>query len=132
MTSSADTNLPVGFRWRCQRTVVGVRYNQSASIKQGLWFQQSNLTLQEILLIRYDNMCCGAANQIQNEYCLSTPTVADWSMFCTDTMLMILEGCSVKIGAPNKTVEIDESKFGRQRYHRRHPVKCKRVLGRID
>jgi hypothetical protein len=31
-------------------------------------------------------------------------------MFCRETMLLFLEGCSVKIGGPNKTVEIDESK----------------------
>jgi hypothetical protein len=31
-------------------------------------------------------------------------------MFCGETMLVFLEGCSVKIGGPNKTVEIDESK----------------------
>jgi hypothetical protein len=31
-------------------------------------------------------------------------------MFCRETMLVFLEGCSVKIGGPNKTVEIDESK----------------------
>ena len=44
MTWSADSNLPEGFRWRCQRRVAGVSCNKSASIKQGLWFQQSNLT----------------------------------------------------------------------------------------
>jgi hypothetical protein len=31
-------------------------------------------------------------------------------MFCRQTMLVFLEGCSVKIGGPNETVEIDESK----------------------
>jgi len=50
MTWSADSNISEGFCWRCHRRVVGVRCNQSASIKQGSWFQQSNLTLQEILL----------------------------------------------------------------------------------
>ena len=43
MAWSADSNHPKGFCWRCQR-FAGVRCNQSASIKQGLWFQQSNLT----------------------------------------------------------------------------------------
>jgi hypothetical protein len=39
-------------------------------------------------------------------------------MFCEETMLVFMEGCSQKIGGPNKTVEIDESKFGRGKYHR--------------
>ena len=29
-----------------------------------------------------------------------------------------MEGCSEKIGGPKKTVEIDDSKFGRRKYHR--------------
>jgi hypothetical protein len=31
MTWSADSNLPEGFRWHCQRIVAGVRCNQSVS-----------------------------------------------------------------------------------------------------
>jgi hypothetical protein len=49
-------------------------------------------------------------------------------MFCRETMLLFLEGSSVKIGGPQKTVEIDESKFGRRKYHRGHPVKGQWVL----
>jgi len=53
-------------------------------------------------------------------------------MFCRETMLVFLEGCSLKIGGPNKTVEIDESKFGRQKYHRGHPVKGQWVFGGVE
>jgi len=38
-------------------------------------------------------------------------------------MLVFMEGCSEKIGGPNKTVKIDKSKFGQRKYHRGHPVK---------
>jgi len=54
MTWSLAPSVPEGFRWRCQRRVDGVRCNQSASIKQGSWFHQSNLTFHEIMLITYD------------------------------------------------------------------------------
>jgi hypothetical protein len=43
-----------------------------------------------------------------------------------------MEGCSEKIGGPNKTVEIDESKFGRRKYHRGHPVKGQWVSGGVE
>jgi hypothetical protein len=96
--------------WRCQRSVAGSMCNTSASIRYGSWFQQSNLTLFEILLLTYDFVCRVSASQIQNEYAFSANTVADWGMFCRETMLVFLEGCSVQIGGPNKTVEIDDSK----------------------
>jgi len=47
-------------------------------------------------------------------------------------MLVCMEGCSEKIGGPNKTVEIDESKFGRRKYHRGHPVKGQWVSGGVE
>jgi hypothetical protein len=43
-----------------------------------------------------------------------------------------LEGCSEKIDGPNKTVEIDASKFGRRKYHRGHPVKGQWVFGCVE
>jgi len=106
MTWSADSNRAEGFRWRCERRVAGNMCNQSVSIKRGSWFQHSNLTFQEILLITYDIVCRQQAHHIQMEYGFSAHTVPDWGMFCRKTMLVFLAGCSVKIGGPQKTVEI--------------------------
>jgi transposase-like protein len=53
-------------------------------------------------------------------------------MFCRETLLVYLEGCSEKIGGPHKTVEIDDSKFGRRKYHRGHPVKGQWVFGGVE
>jgi len=36
------------------------------------------------------------------EYCLSSSTVADWGMFCRETMLVFMVGCSEKLGGPDK------------------------------
>jgi len=101
MTWSAASSTSEGFRWWCNRRAAGVRCNQSASIKQGSWFQLINLTLQEILLITYDTVCCDKPTKIQSEYRLSSHTIADWGMICREIMLVFLEGCSVKIGGPN-------------------------------
>jgi transposase-like protein len=53
-------------------------------------------------------------------------------MFCRETMLVFLEGSSVNIGGPNTTVEIDESKFSRRKYHRGHPVKGQWVFRGVE
>jgi hypothetical protein len=116
-------NTSDGFLWRCPRRVVGQRCGKNASIRTGSWFQQSNLVLVEILPISYDIVCREQTYRIRTEYSLSSRTIADWGMFCREAMLVFLEGNSVKVGGPNKTVEIDESKFGRRKYHRGHPVK---------
>jgi len=47
-------------------------------------------------------------------------------------MLVFMAGCSEKLGGPNKTVEIDESKFGRRKYQRGHPVKGQWVFGGVE
>jgi hypothetical protein len=41
-------------------------------------------------------------------------TVTNWGMLCREKMSVFLEDCSEKIGGRNKTVEIDESKFGQR------------------
>jgi hypothetical protein len=86
----------------------------------------------EILLISYDIVCREQAHHIRTEYSLSSHTIADWGMFCREALLVFLEVSSVKVGGPNKTVEIDESKFGRRKYHRDHPVKGQWVFGGVE
>jgi transposase-like protein len=86
----------------------------------------------EIMLITYDIVRREPANQIENEHRLSDHTVADWGMYCRETMLEFLVGCSEKIGGPNQTVEIDESKFGRSNYNRGHPVEGQWVFGGVE
>jgi len=76
-------------------------------------------------------VCRDKATKIQSEYRLSSHTIADWGMFCRETTLVFLEGCSVKSG-PNTTVEIEESKFGLHKYNRGHPVKCQWVFGGVE
>jgi hypothetical protein len=53
-------------------------------------------------------------------------------MFCRVTMPEFFEGSSEKIGGPCKTVEIDESKIGRRKYNRGHPVEGQWVFGGVE
>jgi hypothetical protein len=101
-------------------------------MRHGSWFQGSHLTFKEILCITYDIVRRERAFEIQNEYRLSSRTVAEWGMFCRETMLVFLEACSEKIGGPNKIAEIDESKFGRRKYHKGHPVRGQWVFCGVE
>jgi hypothetical protein len=47
-------------------------------------------------------------------------------------MLKYVLGSSQKIGGPNKTVEIDDSKFGRRKYNWGNKVKGQRVFSGVE
>ena len=129
MTWGADPKRK-SFRWRCRRSVVVC--SESKSIKHGSWFQHTNLTLQEVMLLTYDMVCREPACLIKEEHCFSPTMLADWGQFCKETMLLYKEGCSEKIGGPNKTVDIDKSKFGKRKYSRGRPVKGQWVFGGVE
>lgn len=44
--------------------------------------------------------------------------------------MLIEESC--KLGGPGKTVQIDESKIGKRKYHRGHHVEGQWVFGGIE
>ena len=83
----------------------------------------------EILVHMYDIVRRVPAHTIQQEHQFGPATINDWAKLCTEIMLDYVLDSSQKIGGPNKTVGIDESKFGRRKYNRRYKVKgCSVVL----
>jgi hypothetical protein len=74
------------------------------------------------MYLTYDIVCRVPVHIIRKEHRFCSDTIAAWGLFCRETMLVYMKGCSERIGGPNKTVEIDESKLGRRKYHRGHPV----------
>ena len=69
--------------------------SESKSIKHGSWFQHTNLTFQEVMFLTYIVRREPAALN-KNEHCFSSTTVSDWGQFCRETMLVFMQGCSVK------------------------------------
>jgi hypothetical protein len=72
----------------------------------------------EVLFLTYDIVRRVPAHTIQQEHQFDSATITDWAKLCREVMLDYVLSSSQKIGSPNKTVEIDESKFGRRKYNR--------------
>jgi hypothetical protein len=56
-------------------------------------------------------------------------TTIDWASFCREVVFNGLLSNKEKIGGVDKIVEIDESKFGKRKYHRGHYVEGQWVFG---
>ena len=63
---------------------------------------------------------------------ISPRTIIDWSNFCRDICAQISIKDNKKIGGAGHVVEIDESKFGKIKYHRGRRVDGVWVFGGID
>lgn len=63
---------------------------------------------------------------------MSERTATDWSSFCREVVVHHVLQNKQPIGGIGKTVEIDESKFGRRKYHRGHAVEGQWVFGGIQ
>jgi len=42
-----------GFKWECRKIINSKRHKSTVSIRKGSWFEQSNMTLEEILKFTY-------------------------------------------------------------------------------
>ena len=60
---------------------------------------------------------------------LSSNTSVDWYNFYREVCDDVTMRTSNKIGGPGKRVQIDESKFGKRKYHRGHRVDGQWVFG---
>ena len=70
----------------------------------------------------------------QEEICheLNIASAVDWDSFCRETCEIILLERDQQIGGPGKIVQIDESKFGKRKYHRGHRVEGQWVFDGIE
>lgn len=85
------------------------------SIRSNSWFSGSKLKIGESLLLTH---CWW--HQLPQSYCqfilkIAKHTSVDWASFCREVAVDIMITHSEKIGGEGKTVEIDESKFGRSK-----------------
>ena len=109
-----------GYEWRCSKRGC----NGAASMRQKSWFSGSRLSIEKILALTYAWAHKYITTQAVHETSLdeettSTETVIDWYNYCREACAhRIMNHHAGPIGRPGNTVEIDESKFEKMKYHR--------------
>lgn len=125
------------FKWRCNNFIQPVKKKKipckfEVSIRTGTFFSKSHLTLAEIAKF----ICCWCQNMslttICNETRISGRTAVDFGSLCREVVYLELVRNSKAIDGPGKTVEIDESKFGKRKYNRGKRVDGQWVFGGIE
>jgi hypothetical protein len=111
------------YRWMCGKGKRGQRCNATRSLRHSSWFTRSKLNLVEIVILTHDIIQKVPSKSIQQKLQIEEHTACDWFHFCGEVVLDFIENNSEMIGGEGKVVEVDESKFGKRKYHRCHCVK---------
>ncbi len=137
-TCGADMNLVMstsskasseGWEWCCRRTIQARRHQVYASVKKDSWLACANLNLSELMELIYFWSAGLKQTQIQHECGFAWHTTVDWFSFCREICEAYMMKVSEPIGGPGIECEIDESKFGKRKYHRGHRVEGDWVFG---
>lgn len=133
----------------CQRTFGRFRCQRahdppgpfSKSVTANTWFSHVKMPPEQVILLTYAFATKMTTAQAIRESSIvpgqttSDATVADWFSYCREVCIDALARTyetSGKIGGPGHTVEIDECKIGRRKYHRGRVVEGTWILGLID
>lgn len=118
-----------GFCWRCSNRTCRKKF----SVRAGSWFEDSKLSVSTILKLTYF-WCNGYTNKLAaREAEVSENTVVDWFNYCREVCITVLEDTDFeRIGGDGVVVEIDETKFGKRKYHRGKRVDGVWVFGGIE
>ena len=106
--------------------------SKKVSIRHGSCFSNSNLSLETIVLLTYFWVYRAEQEFLEHKLGISHRTIVDWCNFSREICISSLENFSEQIGGPGKIVEIDESKFGKRKYHKGRKVDGVWVFGGIE
>ena len=100
------------------------------SLNNNTWFSQARLSYVKALQVIFCFVNSVTITSALALISVSKQTLVDWYNFCRE--ICIESNLSVEvncIGGENRIVEIDESKFGKRKYHRGKRVEGQWVLG---
>ena len=117
------------YMWRCRKVHTVVKQDKTykckdvkLSIRHNSWLVDSKLKLEIILEFMYLWSQAFSIKEIMHELRLTNKTVIEWSTFLRECCISTIIDASEAIGGNSVEVEIDESKFGKRKYHRGHRV----------
>ena len=99
------------------------------SIRHSSWLVDTKLGLNIVLEIVYLWSQGFSVTEIIHELKVSKKTIIEWCHFLRECCTAIVLDYSTPIGGPGVEVEIDESKFGKRKYHKGHKVEGQWVFG---
>ncbi|CAI6353628.1 unnamed protein product [Macrosiphum euphorbiae] len=102
------------------------------SLRHETFFYKSNHTLLETcsFINLWSLHCSFPVMKVQLRF--SNQVITEWSSLCREVSYDAMVLRKVKLGGCGRTVEIDESKFGRRKHHRGHRVEDQRVFGSYE
>ena len=123
-----------GLKWECRKQVNGKKHRAEVSIRKGSWFDNSKMTLKEILKLTYWWWQDLDQAQIKHELGLAESSgVDDWDSFYREVCEITLLENGEKLSGNGKVVQIDESKFGKRKCQRGHHVEGQlKVSGSLE
>lgn len=87
------------------------------SLRKGSFFEKANLTLKQMVLLAYMWLRHYPPAEIELQLKIGHAIMTDWSSFCREVLINNVIENSTKIGGPEKTVELNKSKFGKRKYN---------------
>lgn len=115
-----------GWAWSCKRC------RRQRSIRTGSFFEGSHLSLTQLLDIIFYWAFDLRQTYVAEDVGVTRKTLIDWQNFIRDICAQYLIDHPLQLGGPNKTVEIDESKFMHRKYHRGRYREGHWILGIIE
>jgi len=109
-----------------------VKCDKRITIRKGTCLERSRLTLRDMMCYVLEWVTGSTSFRGQREGNFSSFTARIWNAFCQDVVIDDIMRIKIQIGGPGKTVEVDESKFGKRKYNRGHYVEGQWVFGGVE